>query len=90
MPGWEVGGFEIFLLGRDVLAMTDGLGISPNSVAAAKTLKPCIGVSHVKGDLEETHHCPLPGVPNVEGFHVARTWGTTRRTQRYERSWLYA
>jgi hypothetical protein len=76
----EVGGFEIFflfLLGRDVLARNDGLSISSNSVAAAKTLETCIGVSHGEADLEETHHSPLPGVPNVEGFGVARTRGTT-------------
>jgi hypothetical protein len=80
MLGREVGGFEIFflfILGRDVLVRNDGLGISSNSVAAAKTLEPCIGVSHGEADLEETHHNPLPGAPNVEGFGVARTWGTT-------------
>jgi hypothetical protein len=27
-------------------------------------------------------------MPNVDGFHVARTWGTTRRTQRFERRGL--
>jgi transposase-like protein len=26
----------------------------------------------------------------VDGFRVARTWGTTRRTQRFERRGLYA
>jgi hypothetical protein len=60
-PGWEVGGFEIFLLFlliRDVLATDDGLGISSNSVVAVKTPEPCIGVSHVEADLEETHHSP--------------------------------
>jgi hypothetical protein len=64
MPGREIGGLKIFLLfllGRDVLATDDGLGISSNSVAAAKTPEPCIGVSHVEADLEETHHSPLPG-----------------------------
>jgi hypothetical protein len=25
-------------------------------------------VTHVEADLEETHHSPLPGAPNVEGF----------------------
>jgi hypothetical protein len=86
-PGQEVGRFKIFLfflLGRDMLAMDDGLGISPNSVAVVKTLEPSIGVSYVEADLEETHHSPLPGAPNVEGFRVARTRGTTRRTQRFE------
>jgi hypothetical protein len=40
-------------------------------------------VTHVKADLEETHHSPLPGTPNVGGFRVARTWGTTQWTQRF-------
>jgi hypothetical protein len=38
-----------------VLMVEDGLGLSPNSVAAAETLEPCIGVSHVEADLEEKH-----------------------------------
>jgi hypothetical protein len=29
--------------------MEDGLGLPPNSVAAAKTLEPCVGVAHVDG-----------------------------------------
>jgi hypothetical protein len=61
MPGWDVGGLEIFLLfllGRDVLATDDGLGISSNSIAAAKALEPCVGVGHGEADLEETHHSP--------------------------------
>jgi hypothetical protein len=56
MPGREIGGLQIFLvflLGRDVLVTDDGLGMSSNSVAAVKTLEPCIGVGHVKADLEE-------------------------------------
>jgi hypothetical protein len=52
-PGRDVGGLEIFLLGLDVLATDDGLGISSNSVAAVKTLEPCIGVSHGEADLGE-------------------------------------
>jgi hypothetical protein len=82
-PGREIGGHQIFLLfllGRDMLVTDDGLGMSSNDVAAVKTLEPCIGISHVEADLEETHHSPLPGTPNVEGFHVGRTRGTTRRT----------
>jgi hypothetical protein len=67
-----------------VLVMDDGLGIFSNGIAAAKPLEPCVGVSHVKADLEETHHNPLPGAPNVGGFRVTRTRGTTRRTQRFE------
>jgi hypothetical protein len=35
--------------------MEDGLGLSPNGVAAAKTLEPCVGVGHVEADLEEKH-----------------------------------
>jgi hypothetical protein len=52
-PGREIGGLQIFLLGRDVLATDDGLGMSSNGVAAAKTLEPCVGVGHVEADLEE-------------------------------------
>jgi hypothetical protein len=33
-------------------------------------------VTHVEADLEETHHSPLPGAPNVEGFRVVGTRGT--------------
>jgi hypothetical protein len=61
MPGRDVGGLEIFLLfllGRDVLAMDDGLGISSNSVAASKTLEPSIGVGHGEADLENTPQPP--------------------------------
>jgi hypothetical protein len=43
--------------------------------AKAKTLGTI--VTHVEADLEETHHSPLPGAPNVGGFRVARTRGTT-------------
>jgi hypothetical protein len=56
MPGWEVGGLQIFLLflpGRDVPTMEDGLGLPPNGVTAVKTLEPCIGVGHVEADLDE-------------------------------------
>jgi hypothetical protein len=37
-----------------MLTTEDGLGLSPNGVAAAKTLEPCFGVSHVEVDLEES------------------------------------
>jgi hypothetical protein len=47
-------------------------------------------VTHVEADLEKTHNSPLPGAPNVKGFCVGRTRGTTRRTQRFERRGLYA
>jgi hypothetical protein len=66
----------------------DGLGLSPDSVTAAKTLESCIGVGHVEANLKENTLQPLPGAPNVDGFHVARTRGTTRRTQRFERRGL--
>jgi hypothetical protein len=55
-PGWEVGGLQIFLLfllGRGFTMTEDGLGFPPNSVTVAKTLEPCVGVSHVEADLEE-------------------------------------
>jgi hypothetical protein len=44
----------MFLLGRDVLVTDDGLSISSTSIAAAKTLEPCVGVGHGKADLENT------------------------------------
>jgi hypothetical protein len=56
MPGWEVGGLQIFLLflpGRGIPTMEDGLGLPPNGVVAVKTLEPCVGVGHVEADLEE-------------------------------------
>jgi hypothetical protein len=34
-----------------MLAMEDGLGLSLNGVAAAKTLEPCVGVGHIEADL---------------------------------------
>jgi hypothetical protein len=55
-PGWEVRGLQIFLLfllGRDMLTTEDGLGLSPNGVAAEKMLESCVGVGHVEADLEE-------------------------------------
>jgi hypothetical protein len=36
-----------------VLATEDGLGMSPNGVAVAKMLEPCVGVVHVEADIEE-------------------------------------
>jgi hypothetical protein len=87
-PRREVGGLQIFLLffpGRSFMTTEDGLGMSPDSITAAKTLESCVGVSHVEADLKKTHYSPLPGAPNVDGFRVARTRGTTRRTQRFER-----
>jgi hypothetical protein len=90
-PGREVGGLQIFLLffpGQGFTMTEDGLGLSPDSVTAAKALESCVGVGHVKADLEKKHHSPLPGTPNVDGFRVARTRGTTRWTQRFERRGL--
>jgi hypothetical protein len=57
-PGQHVGGLEIFLLLRDVLATDDGLGISSNSVAVAKTLEPCVGIGHGEADLENIPQPP--------------------------------
>jgi hypothetical protein len=48
--------------------MDDGLGISSNSIVAAKTLEPCIGVSHGEADLEETHHSPYLACQMSEDF----------------------
>jgi hypothetical protein len=36
-----------------MLATDDGLGISSNSVVAAKTLEPCVGVNHDEADLRK-------------------------------------
>jgi hypothetical protein len=33
--------------------MEDGLGLPPNSIAAAKKLEPCISIGNVEADLEE-------------------------------------
>jgi hypothetical protein len=52
-PRREVGGLKIFLLGRGFTMTEDGLGLPPDSVTAAKTLEPCVGVGHVEADLEE-------------------------------------
>jgi hypothetical protein len=38
--------------------MNDLLGVAPSGVAAANMLKPCIGVGHVEGDLEDTPQPP--------------------------------
>jgi hypothetical protein len=40
--------------------MEDWLGLPPNSVTAAKTLEPCIGVGHDEADLEE--NTPQPPI----------------------------
>jgi hypothetical protein len=61
MPRQDVGGLEIFLflhLYRNLLATHDWLGVTPSSVAAAKTLKESTGVSHVDADLENTPQPP--------------------------------
>jgi hypothetical protein len=63
--------------------LTTGLEVG----AKVKTLRTII--THVEADLEETHHSPLPSTPNVGGIRVARTRGTTRRTQRFKRWGLY-
>jgi hypothetical protein len=64
MPRRDVGALEIFLLfllGRDMLATDDGLVVSSNSIAATKTLEPCVGIVHDKADLENKPQ-PLPGI----------------------------
>jgi hypothetical protein len=55
-PGREVGRLQVFLFflpGRGISTTEDGLGLTPNGIAAAKTLEPCVGVGHVEADLEE-------------------------------------
>jgi hypothetical protein len=73
------------LQGRKELKTTLAEGLEDGTLA--KTLGTI--VTHVEADVEETHHSPLPGAPNIDGFRVARTRGTTRRTQRFERRGLY-
>jgi hypothetical protein len=73
------------LQGRKELKVTLAAGLEDG--ALAKTLGTI--ATHVKADLEETNHSPLSGTPNVGGFHVARTRGITRRTQRFECRGLY-
>jgi hypothetical protein len=73
-PRRDVGGLEIFFLlhlGRGTLTKDDRLGVAPSGVAAVKALKVCVGVGNIEADLENTPQ-PLPGVPNVKGFRVAR------------------
>jgi hypothetical protein len=75
------------LQGRKELKTTLAAGLEDGVLA--KTLG--MIVTHVEADLEETHHSPLPGTPNpnVDGFRVARTRGTTRRTLRFKCTGLY-
>jgi hypothetical protein len=78
-PGREVGGLQIFLpflLGRDVLMTEDGLGLSPNGIAAAKTLEPCVGVGHVEADLEEN-------TPQPPTWRAKCRWISCRKNMGY-------
>jgi hypothetical protein len=55
-PRREVGGLQVFLFflpGRSVSPTEDGLSLSSNGIAAAKTLEPCVGAGCVEADLEE-------------------------------------
>jgi hypothetical protein len=97
-PGREVGGlqnFLLFLLGRDMLMTEDGIGLSPNGVAAAKTLEPCVGIGHVEVDLEE--NTPQPPTWRTKcrwiscrkntGYHVMDPKIRTQGAERV-RSWI--
>jgi hypothetical protein len=46
-------------------------------VDSAKAKMMTMIVTHVEVDLGENTPQPPPGAPNVNGFRVARTWGTT-------------
>jgi hypothetical protein len=79
MPGREVGGLQVFLFflrGRGNSMTEDGLGLPPNGIAAAKTLEPCIGVSHVKADLEEI-------TPQPPTWHAKYRWISCRKNTGY-------
>jgi hypothetical protein len=78
-PEREVGGLQIFLLfllRRDVLATEDGLDLSLNGIAAAKALKPCVGVGHVKADLEEN-------TPQPPTWRTKYRWISCRKNMGY-------
>jgi hypothetical protein len=78
-PGWEVGGLQVFLFflpGQGISTTEDGLGLPPNGVAAAKTLEPCVGVGHVKADLEEI-------TPQPPTRHAKYRWISCRKNTGY-------
>jgi hypothetical protein len=75
-PGREVGGLQIFLLGRGFPTTEDGLGLPPNSATAAKTLKPCVGVGHVEADLEEN-------TPQPPTWRAKYRWISCRKNTGY-------
>jgi hypothetical protein len=87
-PRREVGGLQIFLLflpGRSFTTTEDGLGLPPESVATAKTLEPCVGVSHVEADLEENTPQPPTWRAKCRGISCRKiqTQGAKRG-----RSWI--
>jgi hypothetical protein len=78
-PGWEVGGLQVFLFflpGRGISTMEDGLSLTPNGVAAAKTLEPCIGVGHVKAEIEEI-------IPQPPTWRAKCRWISCRKNMGY-------
>jgi hypothetical protein len=91
MPRWDVGALDIFLLfllGRDMLATDDGLVVSSNSIAAAKTLEPCVGVVHGKADLENK---PQPPTWRRPVDFLLQEHGVPRKGPKgFERKGLYA
>jgi hypothetical protein len=68
--------------------MEDGLGFPQTALRRRRRSSLALASAMSKQIWKKTHHSPLPGAPNVDGFRVARTWGTTRRTQRFERRGL--
>jgi hypothetical protein len=56
--------------------MEDGLGLPSNSIAMAKTLEPCVGVGHVKADLEEN-------TPQPPTWHAKCRWISCRKNTGY-------
>jgi hypothetical protein len=78
-PRREVGGLEVFLFflpGRGISTMEDGLGLTPNGVAAAKRLEPCVGVGHVEADLEEI-------TPQPSTWRAKCRWISCRKNMGY-------
>jgi hypothetical protein len=59
-----------------MLTTEDWLGLTPNGIAAAKTLEPCVGVGHVEVDLEEN-------TPQLPTWRAKCRWISCRKNTGY-------
>jgi hypothetical protein len=64
---------------KGIAGQRSAAGLAKDSGAVVSKLAPTAGQLDKAGMLTD---------PGVDGFRVARTWGTTRRTQRFERRGL--